>query len=126
MGYYSEVGLALTANGINKLRTQLAVHEMDNNVRQEVNSLLDYADKHLIDPVSKAEAWQWNSIKWYSGDPEHFAEIYFIEDFLRNLDEPDFRFIRIGEDYDDIEVMGDFTENPFDLELARGISIRPV
>lgn len=97
---------------------------MDSNVRQEVNSLLDYADRHLIDPVSKAEAWQWNSIKWYSGVPEYFAEIYFIEDFLRNLDEPAFRFIRIGEDYDDTEVIGDFTENPFDLELARGIRIR--
>ena len=37
MGYYSEVGLALAANGINKLRTQLAAHEMENHIRRMDN-----------------------------------------------------------------------------------------
>ncbi|WP_308620978.1 hypothetical protein [uncultured Desulfovibrio sp.] len=35
---------------------------------------------------------------------------------------PAFRFIRIGEDYDDTEVRGGFRENPFDMELGRSIS----
>lgn len=124
MGYYSEVALALTSNGINRLHTQLASPAIDKHVKEEVNSLLKYADIHFIDSASKAEVWRWNSIKWYSGDPEYFADIYFLEDFLRQLDDEDFRFIRIGENFDDAEVFGDFTENPFDLELARGITIR--
>lgn len=49
----------------------------------------------------------------------------FIEDFLRKLDDADFRFIRIGEAFDEAEVFGDFTENPFNLELARRMTIRP-
>lgn len=125
MGYRSDVALALTANGLKELHTQLDSTALDNNIRKEANNLLDYADMHFIDPDSKAEVWLWKGIKWYLSDPQYYADIYFIEDFLRNLDDEDFRFIRIGEDYEDTEVFGEFTENPFDLELARGITIRP-
>jgi len=124
MGYRSEVALALTSNGVNELHTQLASPVLDNHIRKEVKGLLDCADMHFIDQDSKAEVWHWNSIKWYLSDPEYYADIYFIEEFLRNLDDEDFRFIRIGEDYEDTEVFGDFTENPFDLEIARGITIQ--
>ena len=41
---------------------------------------------------------------------------------VQKLMAPAFRFIRIGEDYDDTEVRGGFRENPFDMELGRSIS----
>ena len=44
-------------------------------------------------------------------------------DTLKELDDEDYRFIRIGEDYDDTEVMGSFWDNPFDFELTRGMTL---
>lgn len=124
MGYYSEVVLALTGNGVNELHTQLESPTLDNHIRNEVKDLLDCADMHFIDQDSKAEVWHWNSIKWYTDDPEYYADIYFIEEFLKNLDDKDYRFIRMGEDYEDTEVMGYFTNNPFDIEIRRMIIIK--
>ena len=47
----------------------------------------------------------------------------FIENLLAELDWKDFLFIRIGEDYDDTEVRGDFWDNPFEIRLERSINI---
>lgn len=45
---------------------------------------------------------------------------------MRKLEDEDFRFLRVGEDHDDTEVRGCFWENPFDMELLRGISFSGV
>ena len=126
MGYYSETGLALTKNGIEILQSRLADENVDEKTRQEVKDLFKYARQHHIDPPTGAEAWYWDSIKWYSDEPVYYPEIDFIEQLLSELDEDDYRFIRIGEDYDDTEVRGDFWDNPFNLEISRGIALQPV
>lgn len=66
--------------------------------------------------------WYWDYLKWYTDDPVHYTEVDFIEQLISGLPYGDFRFIRIGEDYDDTEVRGGFWENPFDMELGRYIS----
>lgn len=123
MGYYSEVGLALTENGVKKLQERLGQMDADSSVKAEVLSLLEYADAHHADSESKAEVWHWKCIKWYTCEPTYFPDIDFIDNFLCQLDEDDYYLVRIGEDYDDTEVRGYFWENPFDLELARGITL---
>lgn len=125
MGYYSEVGLALTQNGVKALHDRLDLMEQS-HLKDEIIGLLHYANQHYADDASKAEVWFWDSIKWYDFDPSYYPEIHFMDKFLESLDEDDFRFIRIGEAYDDTEVRGLFVENPFDLELARDITIRAV
>ena len=124
MGYYSEVGLALTHNGVNELHKRLELIKSDSDVVREVMTLLEYANQHYTDKETNAEVWFWEFRKWYTGDPKYYPEIDFIDNFLDSLNEDDFRFIRIGEEYDDTEVLGGFVENPFDLELAREITIR--
>lgn len=124
MGYYSETGLALTKNGIEKMQAMLADENLGDKTRKEVNDLFGYADQHHVDQDTGAEIWLWNSIKWYSGDPLSYPEIDFIEKLMVELEDGDYRFIRIGEDYDDTEVCGDFWENPFDFEIERGISLK--
>ena len=42
---------------------------------------------------------------------------------MNELEDEDYRFIRIGEEYDDTEVHGGFWENPFGLELNRSIAL---
>ena len=122
MGYRSEVGLALTRLGVETLEKRLASPEHDGEVRKRIREFLDNAEKHAKDEKSGEEAWYWDSLKWYTDDPEHFPEVDFIEKLLAELAYEDFRFIRIGEDYEDTEMRGGFWENPFDMELERYIS----
>ena len=46
----------------------------------------------------------------------------FIEQLMAELPDEDFRFIRIGEDYDDTEMRGGFWDDPFGMELTRSIT----
>ena len=40
---------------------------------------------------------------------------------MDDLDDDDYRFIRIGEEYDDNESRGAFCENPFEIGLRSDI-----
>ena len=122
MGYRSDVGLALTKEGAETLEKRLALPELEEGVRQRIREFLDHADKHAKDEERGHGAWYWDYLKWYTDDPVHFPEVDFIEKLLSELPYEDFRFIRIGEDYDDTEMRGGFWENPFDMELGRYIS----
>lgn len=121
MGYYSDVVLVLNPKGLAKLRKRLADPEKPEKIRQSATDFFKYADQHLTN--KKAEAWFWDGVKWYSNDPEYSPEVYFIEDFLLELKENEYRFLRIGEDYDDVEVKGYFLDDPFGVNLSRQIRI---
>lgn len=123
MGYYSDVGLALTKAGVDFLQAKLASSEVSEELREEVKSLLSYAERHYTDTASGAEVWYWDCIKWYDYKPDGFQDVCFIMDVLTELEETEYRFIRIGEEYDDTEVKGFFWENPFDLEISRGMTL---
>ncbi len=119
MGYRSEVGLALTKTGVDVLNKKLAGPEVSEETRKEMESLLAYAAYHYTDPESGAEAWLWDWIKWY---PD-YQDIALLGALMNELEDEDYRFIRIGEEYDDTEVRGGFWENPFGLELNRSIEL---
>lgn len=121
MGYRSDAGLALTRVGIEKMMAALS--GVSRETRNEVENLFRHAIKHAIEPDDGAEAWDWENLKWYTDDPHYYPDIDFIEELIAELDAEDFRLIRVGEDYDDTEVRGDFWENPFDLEIARAITM---
>ena len=123
MGYYSDVGLALTKTGVDFLQSRLASPEVSKELREEVNTLLDQAERHYTDASSGAEIWYWDWIKWYDSKSYGFQDVCFIMDALDTLEDGNYRFIRIGEEYDDTEVMGGFWENPFDFELTRGMTL---
>lgn len=116
MGYRSDVALALTSKGV--LEMNMAIANLDVPTHVLVTDFLDSTDRHAFDIDSKSEAYCWDGVKWYYSEPD----IDFFDNFMRNLDHEDYRFIRIGDEYDDTEVRGGFTENPFDIELARGIT----
>lgn len=122
MGYRSEVGLALTKNGVEILQRRLASPEIGQEARQRIEEFFHYAEKHARDKENGHEAWYWDYPKWYTDAPVDFPEVDFIEQLMAELEDEDFRFLRVGEDYDDTEVRGCFWENPFDMELLRGIS----
>ena len=45
-----------------------------------------------------------------------------VEDYLGDLHTEDYLFIRIGEDINDIEVCGDYVDNPLGMSMDRTIS----
>ena len=105
MGYYSEVGLTISAAGYKQLTGKLTT--------------LEDADTHYTSKEGD-QLWFWNWTKWYST----FPEINWLQAQLNELDAQDFYFIRIGEEFDDVETDGSWCENPFEMEVSRGISMR--
>ena len=118
MGYYSEVGLTISAAGYKQLTGKLTTLE-DSELRTVVENLLAHADTHYTSKEGD-QLWFWNWTKWYST----FPEINWLQAQLNELDAQDFYFIRIGEEFDDVETDGSCCENPFEMEVSRGISMR--
>lgn len=119
MGYYSDVALALTKAGVEALNKKLASIEYE--ISQPITQFLDGAIQTLLDEQSEAKAWLWVGIKWYIDDPEYYPEVDFIGQFLKEIDENDYCFLRIGEDIDDIEERGAFYDNQFGMHIVRNI-----
>lgn len=101
------------------LNNKLVAQETSEETRREVQDLLSQADSHYTDSNSGAAVWHWAWSKWYSD----FPEVAFVESLMHEMNDEDYRFIRIGEDYDDTEVRGCFWENPFGMELNRSIEL---
>ena len=119
MGYRSDIGLALKQSAVHTLHQKLNALDKNSEAFSSITDFIAYADKHHEDTDSGAEVYLWEGSKWY----EEFSDVSFIENLLAELDWKDFLFIRIGEDYDDTEVRGDFWDNPFELGLTRKISM---
>ncbi len=119
--FSSEVGLALTRAGVEAMQRKLSDHALEEEIRTCVADFFNTSEKHRKEE-SGEEAWYGDYLKWYTDDPEYFPEVDFIEKLLSELEDEDFRVIRIGEDNDDTDVRGTFWENPFDMELGRCIT----
>lgn len=116
MGYYSDVGLCLTATGMKVLDAALAALEPHAERTKNIHELLNSSrDKREADG---AVAWLWESLKWY----DDYPDVTFMENLLQDLDEQDYLFIRVGESDDDTEYRGGFWENPFGMCLVRRIT----
>ncbi len=124
MGYYSEVGLCLNKVAHDKMLELLS--QQNETLQAEVQEFLTYAEKFVVHEGSDDESvlYHWLWVKWYGS----FSEVKFIEEFLEKLTDDDdtpeqYRFVRIGEELEDIEAHGSFYENPFDMDAGRGVYI---
>ena len=95
MGYISEVKICLKKDNYEELRARLLKNEtyeyMFNDGFFELTELDD----------GDVVVCSWDSIKWYPT----FEEIRIIEDYLAELESQniEYRFIRVGEEYSDVE-----------------------
>lgn len=121
MGYYSNVGIALSKEGYEKF----IKHYNDTfSYRQnEFESDLRYYEeekKKMNNPEHVAEDgsvfYHFPEIKWYEGA---YPEIQIIMSSLFQLDEDEYLYIRLGENIDDIEERGYFYDNPFSFGIQR-------
>ncbi len=120
MGYYSDVVFALTKKGKEYFDKKLSNETTPAKTREEMAVLLKYADQHRTDE-SGAEVWFWKDVKWYTDWPEHFPDVDFIDKLMDELDEEEYYFVRVGEEYDDNEIRGLWWNNPFGVTLCRNI-----
>ena len=104
MGYRSEVVLAVNKEIMPEFLAHLATNE---GARNLVYSDADHTEPNYEHDGSLLVAW--SGIKWYEGYPD----VDTIEKFMSMCEEDAegrkeemFRFVRIGEDYEDIETRG--------------------
>ena len=118
MGYYSDVALCLTKNGMDQLKSALVQAERNNPENFAAIKMLIAGEPSKIDEGTGAVVFLWKGEKWY----EEFAEMAFVAKLMDSLPSEDFLFIRLGEDYDDIETRGSFCGKPFGMYVARKIA----
>ena len=97
MGYKSDVRISLSINGVQELSNYVDDFFEKNNVDEQYNIL------HCMDVSHRSKDTVycgWNDIKWYETQPEIMAIVLGIEHLKKN--EYSTRFIRIGQEYDDI------------------------
>jgi len=82
---------------------------------QEFPEDIEFLSSNIQRETDKATLYCWSDVKWYDSYPE----VSFICNFISELDEDDYRFVRIGEEYDDNETCG-YSEE-FNLNIARSI-----
>ena len=120
MGYRSEVCIGMTDDASRLFMTILS-HLPEGH---EAHSLLkdapdgDYMKRNFMDPSSDMNSkLYWEYLKWYDG----FECVDFINDFLcEAIPEDEYRFVRIGEETDDVEERGQYWDS--DIYITRSIS----
>lgn len=112
MGYRSDIRIVTSKEGFEKLQEFVRNHLKKN---KENYNLLEECD---IKQEGKNQCYfGWNYVKWYEHD---YPEVVAIMEGLSHLGENEYsyRYMRIGESYDDIEEQSydGEKENEIDLE----------
>lgn len=97
MGYRSDIRIITSKDGFEKLKEFIKEYLKDN---KEDYNLLEECD---IKEEGKEQCYfGWNYVKWYEHD---YPEVIAIMEGLNHLGENEYsyRYMRIGESYDDIE-----------------------
>ena len=118
MGYYSDVALCLTKNGMDQLKSSLVQAERNNPENFAAIKMLIAGEASKIDEGTGAVVFLWEGEKWYA----EFDEVAFVATLMDSLPDEDFLFIRLGEDYDDIETRGSYRCNPQLVRITREIA----
>ncbi|MDR0872004.1 MAG: hypothetical protein LBN27_00860 [Prevotellaceae bacterium] len=119
MGYRNDIALCVSGNVKNAFFDEIYNSKMPMATWAEIQLLFATSDQYQHDMETGSAYWLWNRIKW---NPK-FPDIEAIENFLSKQNMMDYLFIRLGEEYDDIEIKGFFWNNPFKIQPNVSISI---
>ena len=117
MGYRSKIAIAIHKDVIGEFLTFLKTTEIMHEIFGKHGFTLDKdfkGDGHWL--------FTEDDIKWYTDLPENYPEVDAFEKFFAFMDEEHedmYRFVRIGEQHDDIETRGDWYDS--DLWVKREI-----
>ena len=111
MGYYSQVALLLSREADGELRVALVKAPED--VRQ-----LFKGQPPEVDAKTGLRLRHWEHVNWQ----EEVAA--FMDSFLASLDDDQYRFLRLGETFGDLDDSGGIYDSPFGLEVVARIEFR--
>ena len=97
MGYRSDVRISLSTDGFNELSSYVYDYFKNSNKHIQYN-LLEHMD--ICHKSKKSIYFGWNDIKWYEDEPQISSIMLGLEHLKK--DEYSTRYLRIGEDYNDI------------------------
>lgn len=110
MGYYSEVTITMKESDCKNF---LALLQTGNDeVVRGARAVIQGVDEVLLKASTHGQAiitFHWSYIKWY----EDFASINFIMNYLNDIDH---RFVRMGEEFGDIE--DELVGDDYDCDLV--------
>jgi hypothetical protein len=144
MGYYSSIAICLSSKAYEKVTDLCDKLKLNPNKRinksvsdheiirhemmripypsdyQHIKWLLDRCTFFNIDKETGTALYFWKSEKYYREYPEYELFHYCFKD----LDDTEYLLIRIGELWPDIEVLGDFQNNCFELKIKKTIKFK--
>ena len=121
MGYRSDIRIITSKDGFKKLSEFVENYLKEKNLDIKEYNLLETTDIKL---EGKEQCYLgWNSCKWYE---EYYPEVDAIMDGINYLGENEYsyRYMRIGESYDDIEEQDYDGEKDKDIYLEYPCMIR--
>lgn len=121
MGYRSEIAIAIHKDVIGEFLTFLKTTKVMHEIFGKYGFTLDkdfQGEGHWLFTESQ--------IKWYTMMEDDYPEVDAFEKFFALMDEDEktedkYRFVRIGEELDDIERRGDWYDS--DLHVRREIAV---
>ncbi|MBQ3170574.1 MAG: hypothetical protein IJB53_01430 [Mailhella sp.] len=121
MGYKSDVGVVLSQDGHEALKSLLNTLGRSADAKA-LRSFLASAAIRRVETKSKSAVWLWKNVNW-NEDVSPCPAVFLLAQLLRSLPLEAYRFVRLGEYLDDAEDHGKFQESPFRLRIAREIVI---
>ena len=123
MGYLNDVVLVLNKAGIEELDKKLAELPDDDNKELVLYWMNVRAEYHYSgDFISRCFSLRyWHSVEWHTADTYVNAAAEVIYTMIYSLPPENYLFIRIGEDYDDVERSGLLYYNPYNVHIRHTI-----
>jgi len=122
MGYRSEVAISIYGDVENMVNFEAAYNaayeELDSEAKASIDDFMTY-DDNGFNANCTAFKFHLDSVKWY----ELYNDVAFLVGLLSIAEdcEVNSEFVRIGEDYDDIETEYSGENVAFNLGVARSI-----
>jgi hypothetical protein len=125
MGYDSEVALCMNKDAVTIFQEKLKLCATVNpELHKAVVKYLDTAERRE-DKDTGDVLYIWACTKWYGAVFAKlgmgYPEVAEIELIISELPDPTYKFIRIGEEFEDVTVDGEYENNAFHLAVARQI-----
>lgn len=104
MGYYSEVKIAMRESDYIELLNRVDYYTNKDSLSIFVKDMC--SAKTVVNNGQKVVILHWDWVKWY----QEFKEVQYIEEYLAELNEQykPYKFVRIGEESNDIEVLDSY------------------
>ena len=133
MGYRSDVVLFISKNEYEKMLLHIPIFynksikkfnkiSFEDFIKEITDILIEGKDNGKI--FKNHILLRWYDIKWYTDDFINYYDTSYIDMYIKEyILTYDFKFIRLGDDFDDIEILGNLCTDECSISIKREIII---